>query len=95
MSSASHLAKDGWNVTVVEKHNMPGGRARKLEANGFTFDMGPSWYWMPDVLKDISKILEKRSDYYKLIRLDPSYKIFWKDDEMQIPADYEGIEKVI
>jgi len=50
LSAASFLAKKGWSVTIVEKNEMPGGRARKFEAEGFTFDMGPSWYWMPDVL---------------------------------------------
>ena len=51
LAAASVLAKDGFDVTVFEKNEMPGGRARKFEANGFTFDMGPSWYWMPDVFE--------------------------------------------
>ena len=60
MSVATFLAKKGWSVTVIEKHNLPGGRARKFEAEGFTFDMGPSWYWMPMYLKGILQPLEKR-----------------------------------
>lgn len=51
MSAASFLARSGWNVTVLEQHELPGGRARKYAAEGFTFDMGPSWYWMPDVFE--------------------------------------------
>ena len=51
LSAASFLAKMGWEVTVIEKHDLPGGRARKFTAEGFTFDMGPSWYWMPDIFE--------------------------------------------
>ncbi len=95
LSSATYLAKSGWDVTVIEKHNIPGGRARKLEAEGFIFDMGPSWYWMPDVFERYFKNFgKKRSDYYSLKRLDPSYKIFWEDEEMLIPADYENLKKL-
>lgn len=61
MSAACFMAKAGWEVTVLEKNEMPGGRARKLEEGGFTFDMGPSWYWMPDVFEHFFLIaLEKR-----------------------------------
>ncbi|HKP32615.1 MAG TPA: FAD-dependent oxidoreductase, partial [Chitinophagaceae bacterium] len=51
LSAASFMAKAGWSVTVIEKHDMPGGRARQLRRNGFVFDMGPTWYWMPDVFE--------------------------------------------
>ena len=51
LSAACHLAKQGYKVTVIEKNNTPGGRARQLEMSGFSFDMGPSWYWMPDVFE--------------------------------------------
>jgi phytoene desaturase len=51
LSAASFMAKAGWDVTVVEKHKTPGGRARQFHSDGFTFDMGPSWYWMPDVFE--------------------------------------------
>ena len=95
MSAATFLAKYGWNVTVIEKHNLPGGRARQLKENGFTFDMGPSWYWMPDVFERYFKCFgKKRSDYYSLKRLDPSYKIFWKDGEMDMPADYDELKNL-
>jgi phytoene desaturase len=93
LSVASFLAKSGWTVTVIEKHTTPGGRARQLKSNGFTFDMGPSWYWMPDVFERyFERFGKKRSDYYNLERLDPSYRIYWKDDMMDIPADYNQLK---
>jgi len=95
LSVASFLAKSGWTVTVIEKHTTPGGRARQLKSNGFTFDMGPSWYWMPDVFERyFERFGKKRSDYYKLERLDPSYRIYWKDDMMDIPADYNQLKNL-
>ncbi|MBY0482712.1 MAG: phytoene desaturase [Chitinophagaceae bacterium] len=89
LSAASFLAKAGWDVTVLEKHNQPGGRARRFKAVGFTFDMGPSWYWMPDVFERYFKQFGRSvSDFYELVRLDPSYRIYWKDGPMDVPADY-------
>jgi phytoene desaturase len=89
LSAASFLAKAGWKVRVLEKHDIPGGRARRLTRDGFTFDMGPSWYWMPDVFdRYFSLFGKKTSDYYELIRLDPSYRIYWNDGPMDVPADY-------
>ena len=65
LSAACYLAKSGCDVTVLEKHDSVGGRARKYEKNGFTFDMGPSWYWMPDVFeKFFADFGKKVSDYY-------------------------------
>ena len=93
MSVASFLAKSGYDVTVLEKHSMPGGRARKFASDGFTFDMGPSWYWMPDVFERYFKQFGKQvSDYYKLKRLDPSYRIYWEDAPMDIPASYTDLK---
>ncbi len=93
LSVASFLAKWGYEVTVVEKHAIPGGRARRMEAAGFTFDMGPSWYWMPDVFERYFAQFGKRvSDYYTLTRLDPSYRIYWPDGTMDIPANYEALK---
>src|SRR3712207_2131594 len=51
LSAAAFMAQAGWQVTVLEKNNTAGGRAQQLKAEGFTFDMGPSWYWMPDVFE--------------------------------------------
>ena len=80
LSAATFLAKFGCDVTIIEKHGMPGGRARQFTENGFTFDMGPSWYWMPAVFERYFNCFGKNSsDYYTLKRLDPSYRIFWED----------------
>ncbi len=88
LSAATCLAHQGFDVTIFEKNALPGGRARKLEANGFTFDMGPSWYWMPDVFEKYFNLFGKHtSDYYQLDRLDPSYRIVYaKDDYIDLPA---------
>ena len=95
LSTASFLAKDGWNVTVLEKHDIPGGRARNFEAEGFTFDMGPSWYWMPDIFERyFNQFGKKVSDYYSLRRLDPSYRVYFKDSELDIPADYHSLKNL-
>lgn len=95
LSAASHLAKAGWQVTVLEKHTIAGGRARKFEAAGFNFDMGPSWYWMPDVFERYFNSFGKTvSDYYALLRLNPSYRVYWKDGPMDIPADYTALQEL-
>ncbi|MBX2969525.1 MAG: phytoene desaturase [Cyclobacteriaceae bacterium] len=93
LSAASHLAREGYAVTVFEKNSSAGGRARKFEAQGFTFDMGPSWYWMPDVFERYFAAFGKKpSDYYSLERLSPSYRIYYsKDDVLDIPASVEGL----
>ena len=89
------MAKAGWDVTVVEKQSTPGGRARQLKAAGFTFDMGPSWYWMPDVFERFFNCFGKKvADYYQLKRLDPSYRVYWKDSPMDVPADYSELKKL-
>ena len=95
MSAASFLAKDGWDVTVLEKHNQPGGRARQFKADGFVFDMGPSWYWMPDVFERYFQQFGKSvADYYSLKRLDPSYRVYWDDGPIDIPADYGAFKNL-
>jgi phytoene desaturase len=88
LSAATGLAADGWDVTLLEKNDVPGGRARVFSAEGFTFDMGPSWYWMPDVFENYFKKFGKATaDYYQLLRLDPSYAvIFGENDIVDIPA---------
>jgi len=92
LSSAAFLADAGFDVKVLEKNSIPGGRARKFEADGFTFDMGPSWYWMPDVFDRFFESFGKRTeDFYELERLDPSYRIVWgQDDETDLPADFSA-----
>jgi len=93
LSAACCLAKDGHSVTVFEKNDSPGGRARKFEADNFVFDMGPSWYWMPDVFERFFQHFGKStSDYYELERLDPSYKVFFgQQDEVEIPANLKAV----
>ncbi len=95
LSSACFMAKAGWNVTVLEKQSTPGGRARQLKEAGFIFDMGPSWYWMPDVFERFFHCFGKKvSDYYQLDRLDPSYRVYWKDGPIDIPANYDELKKL-
>ena len=95
LSAASFMAKEGWQVTVIEKNDTPGGRARQLKENGFTFDMGPSFYWMPDVFERyFAQFGRKVSDYYSLHRLDPSYRIYWNDGFTDVPADFEELKNV-
>jgi phytoene desaturase len=95
LSAASFMAKGGWDVTVIEKHTTPGGRARQLQASGFSFDMGPSWYWMPDVFERYFEQFGKKvSDYYTLERLDPSYRVHWDDGVSDIPASYTEIKQL-
>jgi phytoene desaturase len=95
LSTACFLAKAGFAVTVVEKQATPGGRARQLIQDGFMFDIGPSWYWMPDVFERFfNEFGKKVSDYYSLDRLDPSYRIYWKDGEMNVPANYNELKSL-
>ncbi len=91
LTAAAHLARDGFAVTVLEKHDTPGGVARKKEAAGFTFDMGPTWYLMPEVFDQFFESFGKRiSDLYELNLLDPSYKIFFSpDDTATITGDMD------
>ena len=93
LAAAALLAKNGCDVTVIEKHNMAGGRARSWEKDGFTFDMGPSWYWMPDVFENYYNLFRKTtSDFYKLERLSPSYRIYFgKEDTLDVPATLEAL----
>ena len=94
LSAACYLAKEGFKVRIIEKNSEIGGRARKFEHNGFSFDMGPSWYWMPDVFERFyNDFGKKTSDFYDLVRLNPSYKIFWDDSSStDIPSNYEELK---
>lgn len=92
LSSACYLAKAGYEVTVYEKHQVVGGRSRSYSENGFVFDMGPSWYWMPDVFeKFFSDFGKKVSDYYQLVRLSPGYRVLFTDDQFDVPANMEEL----
>ncbi|MFN5317528.1 MAG: phytoene desaturase family protein [Bacteroidia bacterium] len=93
ISAATALASRGFEVKILEKHSGPGGRARQFKDSGYTFDMGPSWYWMPDVFeKYFSWYGHSPSDFYSLKRLDPSYCIYYgKEDKIDVPAGLEAL----
>jgi len=93
IAAACFLAKEGWAVTVIEKNSMAGGRAQVYQEDGFTFDMGPSWYWMPDVFeKFYNNFGYTTTDFYKLKRLNPSYTVVWSNkEEWKIPATSKAL----
>lgn len=93
MAAACCLADKGYDVTIYEKNEMAGGRASKFTDEGFTFDMGPSWYWMPEVFENFfNRFGKTASDYYELIQLDPGYQVYFKDnDSISIPADKKSL----
>ena len=94
LSAACSLAKEGYNVTIFEKNKELGGRARSLDLEGFYFDMGPTWYWMPDVFENFfNKFGKKVSDYYSLERLDPGYGIYFgENDYLEIPESLSKLK---
>jgi phytoene desaturase len=86
------MADKGYDVTILEKNATIGGRARKFEDKGFVFDMGPSWYWMPDVFETFfNRFGKKVSDYYDLVRLNPSYRVYFKEESVDIPASMDEL----
>lgn len=94
ISLATNLAHSGYNVKVLEKNDIAGGRARFFSEEGFTFDMGPSWYWMPDVFDDyFNRFGHETSEFYELVRLDPSYTVvFDKDNFINVPASFTALQ---
>ncbi|GGF18814.1 phytoene dehydrogenase [Hymenobacter cavernae] len=96
LSAATSLAQRGYRVTLLEKNEGPGGRARVFRAEGFTFDMGPSWYWMPDVFEQyFGRFGHRVADYYDLVRLDPSYQVvFAGNDCVNIPAQMPALRQL-
>ena len=101
LSAACYLAKSGYQVTILEKNDKPGGRGRSFAADGFVFDMGPSWYWMPEVMEEFFQDFGKSTkDYFQLKQLDPGYRVFINEGHVDIPANtdalsdlFESIEK--
>ena len=93
LSAACYLAKEGNIVTIFEKNKTIGGRARQLKKQGFTFDIGPTWYWMPDVFERFFKDFDKHpSDYYQLEKLNPAYSVYFgKNDFITIEDTFEKI----
>jgi phytoene desaturase len=101
LAAACYLAKAGNEVTIYEKNETIGGRARQLKKEGFTFDIGPTWYWMPDVFERFfSDFNKKPSDYYELIKLSPAYQVYFgqldfvtiADNLTEIVSTFESIE---
>lgn len=102
LAASCYLSQQGNKVTIYEKNETIGGRARQFKANGFTFDMGPSWYWMPDVFEHFFQDFDKKTtDYYELIKLNPAYRVYFGVDDFisiydnleEIKATFETIEK--
>ncbi|MGB1020762.1 MAG: phytoene desaturase family protein [Flavobacteriaceae bacterium] len=93
LAAAAYLAKAGHQVSLYEKNETLGGRARQLKKNGFTFDMGPSWYWMPDVFESFFNDFGKSvADYYHIEKLDPGYQVYFGPNEsLQISSSLEKI----
>ncbi|MFT5762086.1 MAG: phytoene desaturase, partial [Polaribacter sp.] len=99
LSASCYLAKAGFDVIVYEKNKTTGGRARQYKKEGFTFDIGPTWYWMPDVFeKFFNDFNKKPTDFYKLDRLDPAYQVYFSELESIIISGklkeiFEAFEK--
>lgn len=93
LASACYMQKAGYNVTVIEKNEQIGGRASILKEDGFTFDMGPSWYWMPDIFENFFKDFDKTaSDFYDLKKLSPAYSVYFeKGEKIDISDNLEDI----
>jgi len=93
LAAATVLASKGIEVDIFEKNSTIGGRARQFSSEGFVFDMGPSWYWMPDVFESYFNQFQKSaSDYYSLVKLSPSFRIYFgKNDILDIPDNDEGL----
>ena len=93
LAASCYLAKYGYDVTILEKNNKPGGRANQLKKEGFTFDMGPTWYWMPDVFERFFNDFGKNSsDYYKLEKLSPAYSVYF--DRNQVITIEDSLDKI-
>ena len=93
LAASCYLAKEGFDVTILEKNKTVGGRARQFIKDGFTFDIGPTWYWMPDVFEKFFADFEKKpSDYYRLEKLNPAYEVYFNAlDSIQIPDNLPKI----
>ena len=82
IAASCYLAKAGYSVDVLEKNAQLGGRARQFVREGFKFDMGPTWYWMPDVFERFfSDFNKKPSDFYDLQRLGPAYRVYFGEND--------------
>jgi phytoene desaturase len=81
LSAACYLARDGADVTVLERHDRLGGVAGRIERDGYAFDTGPSWYLQPDVYERFfGHFGREPGEFYDLTELDPKYRVFWYDE---------------
>ncbi|WP_330745964.1 phytoene desaturase family protein [Chryseobacterium sp. CP-77] len=96
LSAAAYAAKAGNEVHVFEKHNQPGGRARQFKTEeGYVFDMGPSWYWMPDIIEGFfSDFNCKAADYFKLVSLDPQFEMVFSEEKISVPEKNADIREL-
>lgn len=96
LSAAAYAAKKGHEVHVFEKNSSLGGRARQFTTdNGYVFDMGPSWYWMPDIIENFfNDFCKTSSDYYDLISLNPQFEMVFSDEIMAVPQDYSDMRNL-
>lgn len=102
LSAAAYLAKAGNDVHVFEKHDHPGGRARQFTTEqGYVFDMGPSWYWMPDIIEGFfADFGYKTADFFEMISLNPQFEMIFSNEKIDVPESlgelkivFEQIEK--
>ena len=95
LAASCYLAKAGYSVRILEKNATVGGRARQLKKDGFTFDIGPTFYWMPDVFEAFfSDFGKSAADFYQLDKLNPAYEVYFgKDDSIKIADNFEDIKK--
>lgn len=95
LSASAYTAKEGHEVHVFEKHNQPGGRARQLKTEeGYVFDMGPSWYWMPDVIQDFFEDFGyTTSSFFELISLNPQFEMIFSDEKIDVPENFEALKE--
>ncbi len=96
LSAAAYLAKAGNDVHVFEKHDQPGGRARQFTTRqGYVFDMGPSWYWMPDIMESFFADFDcKTTDFFELISLNPQFEMIFSDEKIDVPESLEELKIV-
>ncbi len=94
LSAAAYLAKAGNEVHVFEKHDQAGGRARQFSTEqGYVFDMGPSWYWMPDIMERFfADFGYKTADIFELVSLNPQFEMIFSDEKIDVPENLEELK---
>jgi len=94
LSAAAYAAKSGCEVHIFEQHIQPGGRARQFSTSeGYVFDMGPSWYWMPDIIESFfNDFGYKAADFYRLESLNPQFEMIFSEENINVPKDLEDLK---